>query len=296
MSQIYILYDSQATWELDFILNDLLCLVNNKVVCMIDVNRNTNITDTMFDRNIFVFSSNNTTYKTIKRLCEKIKPRVLIHLSDEWGIEPEYNSLTTKNVLYIRQHNCYQYKNQQFSDGIHQMPLGYMQDMLKGALSTDIPIKPISQRQYTWSFIGNNKSDREHMLKTFDTELDRGKTYVSVNEHISPDTMYAIYQDSIFVPVGRGNVSLDCFRVYEAIIAGALPVVVGLEDEINHVFMFNGARLPILYAKTWQEAAAKCNALLDNEGKLLEMIERAVEWYKIKVFDLQVKIRNAFEV
>ena len=39
-----------------------------------------------------------------------------------------------------------------------------------------------------------------------------------------------IYSQSIFVFNGRGNVFLDCFRLYEAIIAGAIPVIVGEKE------------------------------------------------------------------
>ncbi len=36
--------------------------------------------------------------------------------------------------------------------------------------------------------------------------------------------MFEKYKEAKFVLSGRGQLNLDCFRIYEAIIAGALPV------------------------------------------------------------------------
>jgi hypothetical protein len=36
--------------------------------------------------------------------------------------------------------------------------------------------------------------------------------------------MIKVYNSSKFVVVGRGHSNLDCFRIYESIVGGALPV------------------------------------------------------------------------
>ena len=41
---------------------------------------------------------------------------------------------------------------------------------------------------------------------------------------LSPIQMREIYLSSRFVVVGRGQSNLDCYRIYEAIICGAVPV------------------------------------------------------------------------
>ena len=50
------------------------------------------------------------------------------------------------------------------------------------------------------------------------------------------DDIEAAYRSAYFVPIGRGFVSLDCFRVYEACASGAVPIVVGPLDELIETF------------------------------------------------------------
>ena len=67
----------------------------------------------------------------------------------------------------------------------------------------------------------SRKSDREKALETF------GNWTPNVVAHkLTAREMRAVYNRSQFVVVGRGWTSLDCFRVYEALIAGAVPIVV----------------------------------------------------------------------
>ena len=58
------------------------------------------------------------------------------------------------------------------------------------------------------------------------------------NQTIKPYELFDLYRESLFVPIGRGNISLDCFRIYEAIVAGAIPVMCGTNQEIEMTFNF----------------------------------------------------------
>ena len=69
--------------------------------------------------------------------------------------------------------------------------------------------------------------------------------------HISydfpPADIWDVYRNAKFVPNGRGNAVLDCFRLYEASMAGAIPVVVGSWSEIRETFYFGGDVLPWIF-------------------------------------------------
>ncbi len=58
--------------------------------------------------------------------------------------------------------------------------------------------------------------------------------------------MFDVYNDSIFIPNGRGNFTLDCFRIYEAILSGCIPVIVGKNEELDTIFYYNNDKPPFI--------------------------------------------------
>jgi hypothetical protein len=78
---------------------------------------------------------------------------------------------------------------------------------------------------------------------------------------------------------GRGNCSLDCFRIYEAIVAGAIPVIVGGQDEINRTFYYNNCLPPLLYFSSWEEAVLQCNKLLLEPEVLQKRQDDLLSWW-----------------
>jgi hypothetical protein len=101
-----------------------------------------------------------------------------------------------------------------------------------------------------------------------------------------PCKCFNIYNNSIFVISGRGNVSLNCFRIYEAIVAGAIPVIVGSIDEINNTFNFNNKLPPFIYDETWENVVIKCNDLLKNYEKLQEIQDNLLSWWKNEIIHI----------
>ena len=284
MEKTLIIYDKTCSWEKDFLLNDLLIGIDTEIITvspkkLISADFYKNISG----KNILVFSSNANCYADIKKVVLYIKPLVIIHTSDEWGRTPSFLKLERYTKLYLRQHNCWQYKNIKS----YQIPLGYMSGIFDNG-SLFVNSKPLQDRKYVWSFIGNMKQDRAEMLTVFESKFPN---YFCDNG-ISPKDMYDIYRDSIFVVNGRGNVSLDCFRLYEAIIAGAIPVLVGDKAEIDHVFYFNGDKPEYwIIADNWEEAAVKCKDLLMDSDLLIKYMQGNIKWFKKKVINIQTIIK-----
>jgi hypothetical protein len=85
--------------------------------------------------------------------------------------------------------------------------------------------------------------------------------------------------NSIFVICGRGNCSLDCFRIYEAIVAGAIPVIVGNLDEIQTTFNYNNNYIPFIHDDSWEKVVVKCNDLLKDYDKLEQIRNDLKSWW-----------------
>jgi hypothetical protein len=80
--------------------------------------------------------------------------------------------------------------------------------------------------------------------------------------------------------------------VYEAIVAGAIPIVVGTNQEINITFKYNNKKPPIIYANNWENAVAKCNNLLDKPNQLQEMQNELLKWWNNEMNIYKELIQN----
>ena len=76
-----------------------------------------------------------------------------------------------------------------------------------------------TSRPYLWSFFGRVHNDRKTLMHLLEPWEPHYRGYGA-----SPQKMLEYYMQSQFVPNGKGNVHFDCFRLYEATIAGAVPV------------------------------------------------------------------------
>ena len=285
MTPGFIVYDSTAYWERDFFFNDIFVSVRDWPVYDM-----TDYPQPQKDQlTILVFNSNTRTYQTILDIVRELHPRVIVHLSDEWGLNPEFTELVDiPGVVVLRQHNHAHYPKERMQK-LHQIPLGYMSGMLKSTIQDTLKAgyKAPSARARRWAFAGNLKQDRVEMLHTFEAMMGEGL----VTHSTPPNEMFTVYQDTVFVPCGRGNVKLDCFRLYEACLAGAIPVVVGTEEEMSIDFSFGGIPLPPwVRASTWEEATRKCQLMTDQELSIMQ--SACVTWISDRVASTRSLIEN----
>jgi hypothetical protein len=146
-----------------------------------------------------------------------------------------------------------------------------------------------NERKHTWAFVGQMKSDRAEMLGHF-SRVDG-----SYPSHSAPrNELMKVYGDAWFVPAARGWSVLDVFRIYEALYAGAIPVVVGSDDEINQTFSYLGDELRalIVFAPSWDVAANEVNAMLKDGISDVKVRARATHaaWH---AFIERLKLRIA---
>lgn len=285
------------TWSVDFIQHDLLADIKNLEIeyftqenVHLLLNRNE-----LVNNNILAVSCTSLDYDIVFKLVDKLRPRILFQLSDEHGNKNHWNVLAKYTHLLLREYNIhwYNYENNSF-----QIPLGYATGFLQQKKSSSIIPKKMIDRNFNCSFIGKVKQDRDNMINIFQKNMD--KTYFKdvhndwdvSKQYYSPSDVYNIYNDSIFVLNGRGYHTLDCYRMYETIVAGAIPVIVGEEIEINNTFYYKNNIIPFIYCKTWDEAVKTCNDLLKNNEKLQELQDKLLLWWNQEIEKIKININN----
>lgn len=282
-----ILYLENATWEYEFILNDILYNIENKEVEFFGKNNFNLLLDRtdIVENNILVISIE-CRLEDIIKVVKHIKPIIIFYLSDEYGTYKDTTILEKYTKILFRQYN---HKNYIYSKNNHQLPLGYCKLFLNGNNSLLIEPKKMIERNINASFIGAIKSDRLVMANAFKKNMEKtniifvNNSWNINNLPYSPEQCFNIYNDSIFVISGRGNYSLDCFRIYEAIVAGSIPVVVGSFDEIKTTFNYNDNIPPFIYGESWEEVVVKCNNLLVDYGKLQKLQDELLLWWKNQI-------------
>jgi len=283
MKSMKVLYLETSMWEFDFITQDVLMNINAEVEFFNKDNFKLFSTrEDLINKNILILNEV-IHLNDIIDIVKIINPLVIMYLSDEMGDKPEILILEKYCKLFLRQYNHIHYS---YSNNDYQLPLGYVKSFLKGKSSMSIDNKKIFDREFNCSFIGSNKSDRLHMANVFNNNMNKTNIQFvdnnwDVNNLIcSPHECFDVYENSIFTVIGRGNKALDCFRIYEAIVAGSIPVIVGEMEEINHSFYYNGNLPPLLYATTWENAVIRCNELLKNYKQLQQMQDSIKTWWK----------------
>jgi len=279
----------EDVWEHDFILNDILPKDHFKRTHFLCLDEVRNSSDT-FD--VFVYSCRDPnnypwgympTYEETLECVVKSKPKIIIQLSDEFYYEDlqKHNSLANYCELFLRQ---YHHPNYQYTENTIQLPLAYCND----TPIKDKSILKINDRDLFWSFIGNVKSDRLEMIDKFKSIENH-----FISSSSSKEELIDVYTRSIFVPSGRGNSSLDCFRLYEASMCGAIPVVVGSSEEIQNTFAYK-ENPPWVFVESWDEAVEKCKDLLNDKNSLQKIQDDLLEWWSTGINNIKEEVNQIF--
>ena len=224
-------------------------------------------------------------FQDIVKLCNIIKPKIIIQLSDEHSFDGnnKHNELYKYCKLFIRQ---YKHVDFDYSNEIIFLPLGY-----NNGFNNKINYRKIEERKYHWSWTGSLKHDRMWMISIF-SYLSNGN--VHINSSLSQKEIYDLYSDSIFVPCGKGYSKYDCFRIYETLVCGAIPVIVGPKQELECSFSFNGCGPPFLFYDTWEQAANECMNKLRNKKDLNALQKANIDWWNKTNLSIRKHIGEKF--
>lgn len=288
-----ILYLENSTWEFDYIINDIFKNVDISVEFYTKSNFYSLQNKTELISKCILVTNSVIDSKLLLDFAKNIKPLIIFYLSDECAQQhfiTELEKLT--KVLYRQYNHNYNYSIEKNI----QIPLGYCCHFLENNVS----IKKMNERKFNCSFIGEIKSDRIEMINSFKFMKSTNIKPVSNQWNIkklkySPAECFNIYNNSIYVICGRGNQSLDCFRIYEAIVAGSIPVIVGNNNEIYKTFYYDGDLLPTIYADSWQNAYEKCNNLLSNIDELQHYQDTLISWWNRQINKIKTNIKKIIQ-
>jgi len=158
-------------------------------------------------------------HQSIKRFKSAGMKVGLFHLGDEFYRESTnfYQDLDFVFRQYYKQEDHRKYRH------CHYLPIGY-----KSKFTHELTARPIAERPYRWSFAGHLKGSRFEMIKHA-KDIVGGELHTTTqwNDPKGLNTQeYAdLLSNSIFSLSPMGNYSVDCFRVYESMEAGAIPII-----------------------------------------------------------------------
>ena len=294
-----LLYLENCEWEIDFIRYEILFDIPNLEFQLFKKDElQTFVNQPELVNNNILLINGVLNLDNVLNVVKVIKPIAIFFTSDESGdslIKTNWIILEKYTPLFFRQYN-HSFIN--YSANNYQIPLGYVKNFLNQKQSLNIIKNKMNQREINASFIGVSKSDRPTMKYIFENKMDKTNIkFVDNNWDInnmpySQNDMFNIYNNSIFVINGRGNSTLDCFRIYEAVVAGAIPVIVGNISEISVTFNYNNNIPPFIFANTWDDAVILCNKLLNDLNNLQELQDKIFDWWKNLLNNLNSIIKN----
>jgi hypothetical protein len=87
-----------------------------------------------------------------------------------------------------------------------------------------------------------------------------------------------MYRDSIFVPCPRGAISMDNFRVTEALEGGCIPIV----EKSDYWFQMHGNDFPALQITDWNSVPDVIAGYLINPMELENLRSKCNNWWNLK--------------
>jgi hypothetical protein len=203
----------------------------------------------------------------------------LFHMSDE-QYHGGYEAYRHFNGVFRN------YWSSVFKDQVMILPLGY-----SNGVSSCLSRKPASTRKYAWSFAGETRrASRPEMveaLKGVDAHLchstDSGEA-----ESIPPSAYRGILEDTIFAPSPMGRLNLECFRLYEALECGCIPIV-EKRASLDYFTDLLGPH-PLISIGDWSQAAALVKEWQSDLKRIDALQSEITRWWQTKKRLLKTEI------
>jgi Exostosin family len=153
----------------------------------------------------------------------------------------------------------------------------------------------VHAKKYTWSFAGAvHGPERFGAINTFKFNFDNYRVHetpagtFNASEGLSTEDYVKLIEDSKFVLCPPGKIIMECSRLYEALEAGAIPIVLANMDghiKYNpsyHHFVFpkNIAPLPFIIVENWEEALSIIQEIEENET-YTDILKDCILYWKI---------------
>jgi hypothetical protein len=183
--------------------------------------------------------------------------QVLIHLSDEF-----YADDCTAYRWCQRVYRNYWTPVLSGLDPVSFFALGY-----KTGFAKDVPPRPAAERAYVWSFVGDVKKPTRALMRRHMSTVPGGFEHLTSGwdstDSLSTEDYRRVLDQSVFAPCPAGAVNLDCYRVYEALEAGCIPIVMRRPGYDYFDRLLPGHPMPVV--SDWAEAPAFVKALIESD-------------------------------
>ena len=221
---------------------------------------------------VIAYSSNIYNVDYISKLVDILKPKALIHLSDELGERPQYKEVFDKVQLVYRQYkfpNKNEYHNEINDTSIKYIPLGYHcwgKKYIRGQSILS------NQRKYKWCFSGSVKNERTAQIE----KLSQLTPYFCKNTNAFEST--EMFRNSLFAFCPTGNSNIECSRIYEAMYNGCIPIIVGDKVKHNLEYFKNMFEIPLpcYFVYSMDEAVSIIQSTDIDE--VLKTQEHCLQW------------------
>jgi hypothetical protein len=263
--------DIEAEYIVDILTND--GKYNN--IEFLSVPKNFNLSK-IKKVDIIAYSSNLYDSNFISNVINIWKPKILLHLSDEWGEKEKrtdyINNCFSKVKLVYRQYshpNIPEYSDER-KFNVKILPIGYHNWGKKYKRDNILPIK---NRKYIWCYSGSNKGNREELM----TKISNIKPYFNKKTNAFETT--EMFSNSKFAICPIGNINVECYRNYESVYNGCIPIIVC--DDKNKIDIYKNQfeiTLPFYFATSISEVI---NIIKNtNEIELQKVQEDCLNWCK----------------
>jgi GR25 family glycosyltransferase involved in LPS biosynthesis len=247
------------------------------------------------DEPIVVVQRNKTTEArdVLKRWNDAGAKFYVLHLSDEHGTDPVdfYDWPCCLGVLrnYVR-------PDVRESDKVKVIPLGFHWAIPNGEPALHTPRVPF--RELVWSFVGTGWAGRRDKLQILNAIPGEHKCVFmeewNSEKMLGREELLSVLLNTWCVPCPGGN-NAETYRVYEALEAGAVPVLVK-EGGMDAYLDYLGRWLPLLVANNWEHAAGLIHTLrMKPEVYEQYRMQILAGWEKMKA-DTRQAVRSVWKV
>lgn len=212
----------------------------------------------------------------LKDVIKLLNPKTIIYCGDEHFDYPELNEFGNLTTLFLREYNNPEYT---LTNNTNIIPIGYNNGLGE---NTQVCLKPCTQREYIWSFIGEKKVFEGDILNPNEISFFKKFEY----GHLGPCEKQDIrmtYNECIFVPITRKKNRIDSSAIYNVLSCGAIPVIVGTQDEFKEAFgYFLGTTCipPWVHGDSWESVTEACKTILDDKEMLTQIQKNCIIWWQ----------------
>jgi hypothetical protein len=244
------------------------------------------------DINIFVFYEHTTPISVIEGWINRhMDLRLfLFHASDE--------ACTADVSLYghpgVRAVFRNYWRPSVVGEKVMHIPLGYLND--KGSSSSEGISEVISKRKYVLRFAGAmDRPNRNEIIKHLRDTVPNWEIYTTPTwgspHNLGPTKYVNMMRGAKFIPCLGGFFNVECYRFYEALEQGCLPIIpINEEKTYNNILDGSGEEPLLLGVSDWMTAGQVMNTLSANPAVLDDAQAKIQTWWKKFKIDLSGRI------